>query len=133
MILCGEADYVWTIRVAMFAPSESTMASEPGADMRDAWILTDPQGFILDANALAEELLEIRRPRLINCRWYYFLDRNREDSIEAAQAAFCGYRISLIARLRPREHKPFDIRLTVQPTDTTRVPNLAWTIARVLS
>src|SRR5687767_1422611 len=86
------------------------------------WVLTDLRGDIVDVSADGASLFHRTRSGLIGRNLYDFFDRERASVIHCAGVAARGGPISFEGLIRPRDRKPFPMRVTIQATSVASVP-----------
>ena len=93
----------------------------------ESWLVTDPQGVILDASPEAARLLSGTRRGLQQRSLIVFFEQEREAWRAAMTRASLGDRVTRSGRLRPKERRPITVRARIaQAVDWGR-PALLWT------
>ena len=111
--------------------SPAVISPTPQAAM--AWVLTDPQGSILEMSAGAERLFSVSQRPTRGRSIFLFFDIGRQDLMRDATEAALGRTLTVSTRLRPKERRPVTVRLRIEPQSETRIvlANLIWTVLPV--
>ena len=86
---------------------------------------------MLNASDDVARLFYLTRRALIGRDLYTFFDAEREAVIRGAAVAATGSRVTLMARVRPRDRKPLQVRVVIEPTSNVIMPDLRWTLSAV--
>jgi PAS domain-containing protein len=111
--------------------SPAVIAPTPHAAM--VWVLTDPQGSILEMSAAAERLFSVSQRSTRGRSVVLFFDINRQDLMRDVTAAALGRAVTVSTRLRPKERRHVTVRLRIEPQSKAPIvlANLIWTVLRV--
>jgi len=99
----------------------------------DAYLVTSPDGEILEANRAAAELLNISQRFLVGKNFTVFVcaERGRVHA-QAKRLAEAGGSADWVFSVRPRERAPFEVACRVLASETGE-HSLRWMIRRVTS
>ena len=98
-----------------------------------AWVLTDPQGSVLEMSAAAERLFSVTQRSTRGRSIFLFFDIDRQVLMRDATGAALGKAVTVSTRLRPKERRPLTVRLRIEPQSGTQtvLANLIWTVLPV--
>jgi CheY-like chemotaxis protein len=105
---------------------ERVTAREPS----EAWVVTDCQGFILDASREGAAVLSGTPRGLLQRNLLIFFDQDRDAWREAMARAGEGDRVVRSGRLRPRERRPVRVRARIEAASEWGRRALLWSFER---
>ncbi len=89
--------------------------------------MTDAQGFILHASALGARLLSMTPRSLPQRNLIVFFEQDRDQWRAAMSLVRAHGQIVRSGRLRPKEHRPIDVRVEISAAGDDVPPALLWT------
>jgi CheY-like chemotaxis protein len=93
-----------------------------------ATLVTDPTGQILSANAAAGRLLNLSGRSMVDWSLLAFFASSRDRLTANMRRASEGHTVQDTVSIRPRNRKPFDVRLNISPASFERGGALEWHI-----
>ena len=89
-------------------------------------VLTDSTGLIISANSAAGRLLNLTARGMRERSLLAFFAPGRERMAQHMRRALAGNIVQEIATIRPRDRKPFSVRVDISATDFERGGALEW-------
>jgi CheY-like chemotaxis protein len=108
----------------------STAPDAHGAAQMEAWIVTDPEGIVLETSAEGHRLLNLSARGAMGRNLTAFFSEDRHRIIADLARASDGAIVQRAARLRPRDRRPFHVHFEITRETTTdpRDRRLRWVL-----
>lgn len=110
--------------------SKFVLGAPDGVQQQEAWLVTDPEGVVLETSVEGHRLLNLSARGALGRNLTAFFSEDRHRIIADLARAGDGAIIHGEAKLRPRDRRPFHVQfeIALEPTSDQRDRRLRWLI-----